>query len=1545
MPKKRLNTKFLILMGLTLSVVGLTIAVLVVMPNFVRRWFVDPQKYLVQAENEVKEGKFEDALKSMREAAKLRPADPPLMVRYGDIAAMMISTQDDPRAIELIRRSYADALEIDPVYQPALEKLLNYYSDLVAITAPADSLNVLQQLRNISERLMKVNPEDVNAKIEHARSYILAAFNGVEVDGPQVDEAIESLNAIREQDPVNADAFALLQRAHTIRAVNANNNRNQPALEAAIKEIEALLESAREHAGKSGPLSYRVAQLTADLNSFRPSEREEQLKRVAEYVALLEQAARLTAPTDEMFAEVVMSLALVKRQQGKSEEAEQVVRAGIEAQPNDQGFRNLLARVLTSNPSRRQEAIELLEKPPVINPTFVGVRGLRFREHKLERSVLRGNLRMDTITGVTDAAGKEAVLKLVDEDIAEVLKLAPNIQAPEFLRLQGRVQMARGNLIAGVQTLRRGYEAYGTNRSIATMYERTTLGLELAQAYVQTGQTAAAKRVLAEMTQELPDYVPPRYMLVNLLLAENNAREARVHVEHLEKLLPPSDWLSRVRLATYDRERDKDKIAEAFAKIPEESREQRLQKALTAAQTELFEEAIRLLEKNLANDSGDLDSAILIARVLGRMDQRERAVRFIDAAMTKHPENDQLKALKVMLSQATQAEMRALMDEVIRGIEDPVDRALARFEAARRDNDEAAQKQAIDEANAAKPDDPRVLEISLQYHLMKRDWASAEASIAKLSQLDHDKVGGRLYRIRLLQTRGDVLAALELAGEITRNYPEFSQSWTALAQVQQAAGRIEDAANNYRQALERQSQNVEAIRGMIACMAQLNRPDELKRYIDMGRRIAPGDATFLENELNWEVVYGDPRKAITSREQAVRNRPDNPQNWISLGLAYATAARSRTSAPDEASARSFLTKARDTFAEAAKQFPENPSIISGYADISLLLGESQAAEQAILAYSRLEKNRDNASIPLFVSEFYTRANRPQAAERVLRDAIAVKPMVDHQIRLARMLILQGRTDDALEVLKANESDPQIVRQRIEIYVDTRRVDLAEAAINQRLVERPDDTDLQSLLALVRQQQGRIDEAISILDKVIEREPRNAFALFYRGSIMMRRPLPDLNGAIRDLVAVRDLVPSNVESRRQLATAYRMRGDMDEAARTIESAIRITPNDKQLRFVLIDLYTESTPPRWQQIERLLDETRGMPLFANDADVDHAEAAMWVNRGEYPRALIAVQSAIRKNPQNLVYVRTLMEVLLRAKNYAGLIEIVNRAEQEANDVLWAIPYRALARIRSGDVTGGMADFEMVLDKAAAAGDTGAVSQVVATVRAEVGFDATRKLIEPRAEREVRWRLMAAYLARDARDRDAAVKWVESLIASGDQLDPRMRDLSIRAAADIYITMKPLDPVRALDLYKQILPRQAEDWTLLNNLAFVHTIRGPTFDPQQAIEYSRKANDLMRRSGANEPFVIDTYGWALVNAGRVDEGLVFIRQSLELRDYPEARYHLGEALLLKNQAKDAEAELLRAKELLDKILQVGGNVTDDELKVKVEDALQRAKEAQRG
>jgi putative PEP-CTERM system TPR-repeat lipoprotein len=118
-----------------------------------------------------------------------------------------------------------------------------------------------------------------------------------------------------------------------------------------------------------------------------------------------------------------------------------------------------------------------------------------------------------------------------------------------------------------------------------------------------------------------------------------------------------------------------------------------------------------------------------------------------------------------------------------------------------------------------------------------------------------------------------------------------------------------------------------------------------------------------------------------------------------------------------------------------------------------------------------------------------------------------------------------------------------------------------------------------------------------------------------------------------------------------------------------------------------------------------------------------------------------------------------------------------------------------------------------------------------------------------------------------------------------------------AQVYVADQQVKP--AIEQYQTILKQNPKHVPALNNLA---TTLQQERDPQ-AVEYAEKAYQL----AADNPAILDTLGWILVEQGNAARGLPLLQKAVSLAPgAPEVRYHLAYGLVKSGEKAKARKEL---------------------------------------
>lgn len=296
--------------------------------------------------------------------------------------------------------------------------------------------------------------------------------------------------------------------------------------------------------------------------------------------------------------------------------------------------------------------------------------------------------------------------------------------------------------------------------------------------------------------------------------------------------------------------------------------------------------------------------------------------------------------------------------------------------------------------------------------------------------------------------------------------------------------------------------------------------------VDAGwKRYAEAEQAFGQalkrDPANFDIQYNlglaalnarDYPRALVALEAAQRQKPGDPDTLLSLARVY-----SATERDDQAVI--LLVKAM-------KEAPERPDILMTAAQTSERLGFYVDAAGALEKYLKLKPG----------------------------DEVARR-------ELGYVLIRTARLDDGVRILSAyvarHPKDPQGLYE-LGIAESVRDKQKALARLNAALVLDPSLTGARYARAVLVAQQGKYEESISDLRKILESEPRNTNALYSLGDdlLMVNRPAD----AVKLLAQAAELSPEDPKILLRYSRALLRAGNTTEAQTVMQRFQAIKPTD-------------------------------------------------------------------------------------------------------------------------------------------------------------------------------------------------------------------------------------------------------------------------------------------------------------------------------------------------------------------------------------------------
>jgi cellulose synthase operon protein C len=544
--------------------------------------------------------------------------------------------------------------------------------------------------------------------------------------------------------------------------------------------------------------------------------------------------------------------------------------------------------------------------------------------------------------------------------------------------------------------------------------------------------------------------------------------------------------------------------------------------------------------------------------------------------------------------------------------------------------------------------------------------------------------------------------------------------------------------------------------------------------------------------------------------------------------------------------------------------------------------------------------------------------------------------------LAKVLLASKRADQAIDLLTRARNqgigDADTAALLNQAYVASGRTGEAVASLQQfgaPALPGPDGgpRDLPGSVGLAPDTQGSdetavfnalragdLDVAAQSLDRLRAREGRSETVGLYAGLLSMLRQ--DYPGARKQYEALIAANPNAIKPRIGLAQIDLIQGRSDDAEHTLEAILAANPSDGgALQMVL-------------------------PIL--------------LSSNRLPQAIALFEAAIAAAPKSQPLALGLIQLYMSARQPAQALSLLDRiAPQNGEATLEFMLARAHALAALDRRDDAIAVYRAMLNRLP--GDPRVVGELMALQQAGRNFDAARQTaldaLKNRPNDIALMRLLVGnamlsggkeagekelaaldtdplahaltqtmrgdLAARDQRYADAAEIYAaeyraapsSTLALSAAQAYARSGNLqrgddilagwleqhgddaaALRARADLQVALG--QPDIAIRLTEQAAALDSEDWSVLNNLAWLYAERG-----------DKRALPIARRSFALNPSpqAADTLGWILLRDNQPKAALpVLVQAAAALRDDSTVQYHLAMALARTGRQVDAIAAL---------------------------------------
>lgn len=777
-----------------------------------------------------------------------------------------------------------------------------------------------------------------------------------------------------------------------------------------------------------------------------------------------------------------------------------------------------------------------------------------------------------------------------------------------------------------------------------------------------------------------------------------------------------------------------------------------------------------------------------------------------------------------------------------------------------------------------------VLLLRIEAHTELGQYAQATADLASARALKPGSSAVTLAEAHLAFRQRDLARASALAEQAARQAPGEVAAWFSWGSYLHARGDLDSALAKYDKALALVPTHIEALIARAGIYVDRRRDADALADIQAIRRLEAS-----EPRMNYL------RAVLLARQGQTTEATQALREVVAIVDAIP---------PDIARRRGQLLLMGGLAHYGLGQYEKTVPYLDNY----LQINPGHAGARKLLATLRMA------------------FSRPQDAIALLEPVVRAEPRDgDAASLLASAYTATGQFQKAAPLLERalrSAADPTPVKAELGFA----RIGAGQLAEGLKLLEEsfranPRNARVGMALAALKLRNGEPKAAVDIAQKLLQADDRNAAAWNLLGAASVAAN--DRAGARRAYQRALELAPRERAARLNLARLDTAEGKLDAARAQLLALHKTYPKAPEVPLELARV--ERAAQRKEDTYRWLEKS--LALAPDNLAATQLLVDMLLADRQAERALTVVRTTETRQPENLDVLLLLARVQIAAGKAQDARTALARASKLAGfDPDWQLKI-ARMQMAAGHRDGAVFALEKALtdgarhaEAEAYLGEIEAMSgqieranarlaklraqfgETAAALRLKADIDFSRKAYREAAEgyraalakapgtdtvlRAYRATVLSAGHAKGA-----------ELLAAWSARHPH--DLGARRAlAEAELAAGRLPQARAA--YEQLLTRSGDnDAETLNNLAIILQ----RMNDAGALAMAERA----QRAAPNDAAINDTLGWLLVQAGKLEPGLRFLREA-RLRDpsSPDIRYHLAYALRRAGRHAEARSEL---------------------------------------
>ena len=791
---------------------------------------------------------------------------------------------------------------------------------------------------------------------------------------------------------------------------------------------------------------------------------------------------------------------------------------------------------------------------------------------------------------------------------------------------------------------------------------------------------------------------------------------------------------------------------------------------------------------------------------------------------------------------------------------------------------------ALDELSAAAPLQDGAAEITRgdAYTSLGKQ-AEAKAAYEQALKLTPDAPLALVGLAKIAYFGKDVDGASRLVDQAITKNPKSTEALIAKADLLRAQEKNDAAMAAYDEAIKISPDNVQNRISKANLQIGLRRFDEAAKEIDAARKIAPAAPLVSYTQALLDFSQGKHKPALESIQQVLKVAPEHmPSVLLAGAIEYALGSN-----------------------EQAEQYVKRYMAVNpgnAYASkllASILLKNNDPQRALSVLNPAIQQSQGDSQLLSLAGESYMRAKDFPKATEYFEKASALAPQTPMiRTALGMSKLAQGENASGMAELEmASNMDTKNSQPGTLLVMNHLRMkefDKALAAVNKLEKEKPDDAAIKTLKGNVYMTRRELPQARQSFEQAAKLQAGYFPPVANLAQIDFAEKKPDAAKARIEAFLEKD--KDNIDAITALASLASSQGKTAEAIVLLERASSVKPADlpPALRLGSAYLQTGDKAKAASLAQRLLLNNPSSPEV-----LDYVAQSQLLN-GDKEAALETYRKLSGVLPNSALAQYRIATVQMSMRNEGAAVDALKKAIALKPDYLDAQVALAAVHVRNNKADDAMAiarQIQKQLPKQAVGysleGDLMMLQQKPA--------DAVKPYDQALAAGGNGGVLLKLH---EALTKSGKTKDADARVAAWLKAHPQDNAVRLHFAT---LSMAGNNNKGAIEQFQTILKQDPNNVGALNNLAMAYY----QDKDARALEYAEKAN----AAAPNNPAVMDTLGYILVQGGDVKRGLPLLEKAAAAAPNAVAiRFNLAQA-----QVKAGDKE--NARKSLEEVIAKGG------------------------